>query len=80
MIFLYWAPFMLICIVTGPRCTYGNGDTHVTKWVERIHQPQSELGKLLPDDHIWETLLPMLLRMFKEHRPVLLSMVTDIKK
>jgi len=53
---------------------------NVAKWVERMNQPQSKIAELLPDDHIPETLLPILKRMFKEHWPVLVSTVKTIEK
>ena len=53
---------------------------NVAKWVERMSQPLSKAGELLPDDHIPETLLPILCRMFKEHWPVLMSTVGAIEK
>lgn len=53
---------------------------NVAKWVERMNQPLSKAGELLPDDQIPETLLPILQRMFKEQWPVLVNTVKAIEK
>ncbi|MFT5676005.1 MAG: glutathione S-transferase [Paraglaciecola sp.] len=53
---------------------------HVARWVERMNQPVSEVGELLVEDQIPETLIPILQRMFKELWPVLVSTVSALEK
>jgi glutathione S-transferase len=53
---------------------------NVASWVERMNQPTSQVGELLPDDNIPDTLLPILQRMFKEHWPVLVNTVNELEK
>ncbi|MFT4937733.1 MAG: glutathione S-transferase [Paraglaciecola sp.] len=53
---------------------------HVARWVERMNQAQSQVGELLAEDQIPETLIPIMRRMFKELWPVLVSTVSALGK
>lgn len=46
---------------------------NVAKWVLRMQQPDNFDGDFLADDHVPETLFPLLRRMFDEQLPVLLD-------
>jgi glutathione S-transferase len=52
---------------------------NVAKWVERMNQPQAIEADFLPDDHIPDTLLALLTRMFKEQWPVLHNTVRRVE-
>ena len=52
---------------------------NVAKWVERMNKTQVNEGEFLADDHIPDTLLPLLSRMFKEQWPVLANTVKSLE-
>jgi glutathione S-transferase len=51
---------------------------NVAKWVMRMQQPKSFDGDFLENDHVPETVYPLLRRMFKEQLPVLLDTVSRV--
>jgi glutathione S-transferase len=53
---------------------------NVVKWVQRMNLHRTAEGAYLPDDHIPETLLPILKRIFKEQWPVLDNTIHSIEK
>jgi len=52
---------------------------NVAKWVERMNQPQAVEGAYLADDVIPDTLLTLLMRIFKEQWPVLINTVKKLE-
>ena len=52
---------------------------HVAAWIERMRTPPGDQGAFLSDDHVPETLLPILQRMFTEQVPVLLTTVESVR-
>lgn len=53
---------------------------HVSRWVERMQQPDPLSGDFLPDDEIPSTLLPLLGRMFREQAPVMQGTVKAVTR
>jgi hypothetical protein len=53
---------------------------NVTKWVERMNQPQVQEVSFLADDKVPDTLLPLLCRMFNEQWPVLSNTVFALEQ
>lgn len=53
---------------------------NVVRWVERMFEPQPEVGEWLPDDEVPDTLLPLLRRQFSEQFPVLRETVEAVAR